>query len=83
MNRQGLFTSDQDLFTDSRTKGIVTGFALNQSLFFENFANAIIKMSQLSVLTGSEGEIRTKCSATNKNVKSLLTSVVEEVVEII
>ncbi|KAI4352754.1 hypothetical protein L6164_006975 [Bauhinia variegata] len=81
LNRQGLFTSDQDLFTDPRTKPIVQSFALNQTLFFEKFANAMIKMSQLSVLTGNQGEIRSKCSVTNS--KSLITStVVEEVGEI-
>nr|ADP37430.1 alkaline leaf peroxidase [Cynara cardunculus var. scolymus] len=67
MNRQGLFTSDQDLYTDSRTRGIVTNFAINQTLFFQNFVNAMIKMSQLSVLTGTQGEIRANCSRRNGN----------------
>ena len=52
MNRQGLFTSDQDLYTDSRTKGIVKSFAVNETLFFEKFVLSMIKMGQLSVLTG-------------------------------
>ena len=65
MNRQGLFTSDQDLFTDNRTRGIVTSFAANQTLFFENFVIAMIKMGQLNVLTGTQGEIRANCSLTN------------------
>jgi peroxidase len=67
MNRQGLFTSDQDLYTDSRTRGIVTSFAINQSLFFERFVDAMIKMSQLSVLTGNQGEIRANCSVRNSD----------------
>ncbi|GAB4845177.1 Peroxidase 12 [Ancistrocladus abbreviatus] len=65
MNRQGLFTSDQDLYMDKRTKGIVTSFALDQALFFEKFVLAMIKMGQLSVLTGTQGEIRANCSAIN------------------
>ncbi|KNA09076.1 hypothetical protein SOVF_156890 [Spinacia oleracea] len=65
MNHQGLFTSDQTLYTDSRTKAIVTSFATNQNLFFEKFIDAMVKMSQLSVLTGTQGEIRTNCSARN------------------
>lgn len=65
MNRQGLFTSDQDLYTDSRTRPIVTAFAINQTLFFEEFVTSMIKMSQLNVLTGSQGEIRANCSARN------------------
>lgn len=67
MNRQGLFTSDQDLYTDRRTRGIVTNFAINQTLFFQEFVNSMIKMSQLSVLTGNQGEIRANCSRRNAN----------------
>ncbi|KAH9611339.1 hypothetical protein KSS87_016533 [Heliosperma pusillum] len=67
MNRQGLFTSDQTLYTDPRTRGIVTSFAVNQSLFFEKFVIAMLKMGQLSVLTGGQGEIRANCSARNGN----------------
>jgi peroxidase len=77
MNRQGLFTSDQDLYTDSRTKDIVKSFAVDEELFFEQFVKSMNKMGQLSVLTGSKGEIRADCSVRNAdNVK--LTSVVEE-----
>ncbi|KAG0463293.1 hypothetical protein HPP92_018797 [Vanilla planifolia] len=65
MNRQGLFTSDEDLYMDSRTKSLVTAFAINQSLFFDKFAYSMVKMGQLSVLTGVRGEIRANCSARN------------------
>ncbi|KAI3981559.1 hypothetical protein MKX01_007479 [Papaver californicum] len=65
MNRQGLFTSDQDLYTDSRTRPIVTSYVLYRSLFFERFVFSMIKMGQLSVLTGSQGEIRSNCSVRN------------------
>lgn len=74
MNRQGLFTSDQDLYTDKRTRGIVTSFAVNQTLFFEKFVDGMIKMGQLSVLTGRQGEIRSDCSVSNSN-NLLLSSV--------
>ncbi|XVF29838.1 hypothetical protein REPUB_Repub16aG0005400 [Reevesia pubescens] len=73
MNRQGLFTSDQDLYTDSRTRGI--------TLFFEKFVLSMIKMGQLSVLTGNNGEIRANCSVRNTDNMSYLVSVVEEEVE--
>ena len=65
VNRQGLFTSDQDLYTDLRTRGIVTSFATDQCLFFETFVIAMLKMGQLSVLTDNQGEIRLNCSARN------------------
>ena len=58
MNHQGLFTSDQDLFTDERTKGLVEAFARNQTLFFHKFIHAFVKMSQMDVLTQNQGEIR-------------------------
>ncbi|CAI9116487.1 OLC1v1017648C1 [Oldenlandia corymbosa var. corymbosa] len=67
MNRQTLFTSDQDMYTDSRTRGIVTSFAVNQTLFFERFVISMLKMGQLGVLTGSSGEIRANCSARNSD----------------
>ncbi|KAL9225602.1 hypothetical protein vseg_001507 [Gypsophila vaccaria] len=67
MNRQGLFTSDQTLYTDTRTRGIVESFAVNQTLFFEKFVIAMLKMGQLGVLTGGQGEIRANCSARNGN----------------
>ncbi|KAB1220798.1 Peroxidase 12 [Morella rubra] len=77
MFRQGLFISDQDLFMDSRTRDSVTGFALDEELFFEEFVNSMTKMGQLSVLTGKRGEIRANCSVRNsKNTK--LSYVVEE-----
>lgn len=81
MNHQGLFTSDQDLYTDKRTKDIVTNFAVNQSLFFEKFVAAMLKMGQLNVLTGTKGEIRANCSVRNKGSKSFLTSAVEGFLE--
>lgn len=77
VNRQGLFTSDQDLFTNAKTKGIVTSFANNQSLFYEKFVTAMLKMGQLGVLTGTQGEIRVNCSARNAK-KVDLWSVVDE-----
>ncbi|KAJ4965414.1 hypothetical protein NE237_017263 [Protea cynaroides] len=77
MNRQGLFTSDQDLYMDSRTKSIVKSFAINETLFYEKFVLAMIKMGQLSVLTGTQGEIRANCSALN-SAATFLSSVVDD-----
>ncbi|XP_027090556.1 peroxidase 12-like [Coffea arabica] len=78
VNRQGLFTSDQDLYTDSRTSDIVTSFASDEKLFFEKFVLAMQKMGQLSVLTGGQGEIRANCSVRNSDNKSYVSSVVED-----
>ena len=77
INRQGLFTSDQDLLRDLRTQPFVRLFALSQTAFFEQFAYSMVKMGQLSVLTGTQGEIRMNCSATNPP-KPALWSVVDD-----
>ncbi|KAJ8620015.1 hypothetical protein MRB53_028544 [Persea americana] len=77
MNRQGLFTSDQDLYSNKTTRPIVTKFAINETAFFEQFALSMVKMGQLSVLTGTQGEIRANCSARN-SARSALWSVVDD-----
>uniref|UniRef100_A0A0E0JTZ3 Peroxidase n=1 Tax=Oryza punctata TaxID=4537 RepID=A0A0E0JTZ3_ORYPU len=65
LNRQGLFTSDQVLFSDGRTRGLVAKFAVDQKAFFRRFSFSMVKMSQIQVLTGVQGEIRANCSVRN------------------
>ncbi|KAF8646824.1 hypothetical protein HU200_065624 [Digitaria exilis] len=65
VNREGLFTSDQDLFTNPATRNLVARFAQSQKAFFDQFAFSMVKMGQIKVLTGSQGQIRTNCSARN------------------
>ncbi|KAF8411602.1 hypothetical protein HHK36_004159 [Tetracentron sinense] len=77
VNRQGLFTSDQDLYTDGRTRPIVESFANNQKLFFENFVYSMVKMGQLSLLTGKHGEVRANCSVRNSD-GPYISSVVDD-----
>ncbi|KAL8215580.1 hypothetical protein R6Q57_022417 [Mikania cordata] len=76
MNKQGVITSDQDLYTDKRTRTVVTSFAVNQTLFFEKFVDVMVKMGQMEVLTGTQGEIRNTCSKQNSN-GSVISTVVE------
>ncbi|KAL5228964.1 hypothetical protein ABZP36_017229 [Zizania latifolia] len=80
LNRQGLFTSDQDLFVNATTKPLVTKFAVDQSAFFDQFVYSIVKMGQIEVLTGSQGQIRANCSVRNPGA-GLPWSAVETVVE--
>ena len=77
LNQQGVFTSDQDLASDPRTKEIVNSFASNEKLFFEKFANAFVKTSQLEVITGNNGEVRKTCFASNNGISSMVEEVVE------
>jgi len=61
LNHQGMFTSDQDLASHPKTKKIVNLFASHQKEFFNKFANAFVKVSQLDILTRNQGEIRKSC----------------------
>jgi len=74
----GLFQSDQELFssTGSDTIDIVNSFSSNQTLFFEAFKASMIKMGNIGVLTGTQGEIRTHCNFVN--TVSLATKVTKE-----
>jgi peroxidase len=66
LNREGLFTSDQDLLTNTTTRPIVTKFAVDQGAFFDQFVYSYVKMGQINVLTGSsQGQIRANCSVRN------------------
>ncbi|KAH7532329.1 hypothetical protein FEM48_Zijuj04G0008300 [Ziziphus jujuba var. spinosa] len=64
---KGLLKSDQVLFSDegADTVEFVNKFSANQSSFFESFADSMIKMGNISPLTGSDGEIRANCRRIN------------------
>ncbi|XP_019194366.1 PREDICTED: peroxidase 27-like [Ipomoea nil] len=64
--RRGLFESDAALLTNSVTKAYVQQ-QLNPSTatFFEDFADSMVKMGKIGVLTGKAGEIRKICSRIN------------------
>ena len=78
--QNGLLQSDQELFntTGADTIAIVNSFSSNQTLFFEVFAAAMIKMGNVGVLTGSQGEVRTQCNFVNSNSSGLATVVTKE-----
>ncbi|VFQ79512.1 unnamed protein product [Cuscuta campestris] len=63
--QKGVFHSDQELFNGGSTDSIVNTYSSNPSTFASEFANAMLKMSNLNPLTGSNGEIRKKCGSTN------------------
>ncbi|KAI3794125.1 hypothetical protein L1987_36752 [Smallanthus sonchifolius] len=62
---QGLFTSDQVLFTDSRSKPTVTSWASSSQAFNNAFISAMTKLGRVGVKTGQNGNIRQDCSAFN------------------
>ncbi|XP_059064392.1 peroxidase 73-like [Cryptomeria japonica] len=65
LNGKGLFTSDEVLFTDGRSKQTVQLYAKNVSAFNQGFINAITNMGRIGVKVGNQGQIRKDCSAFN------------------
>ncbi|GAY68120.1 hypothetical protein CUMW_261700 [Citrus unshiu] len=65
VNNKGVFHSDQQLFNGGSTDSQVTTYSTNIGTFYADFANAMVKMGNLSPLTGTEGQIRTNCRKIN------------------
>jgi peroxidase len=65
--RRGLFRSDAALLTDDTTRDYVQRVATGKfdAEFFKDFSESMIKMGNVGVLTGDEGEIRKKCYVLN------------------
>lgn len=56
------FHSDYTLLTDKEALGHVHEYADNATLWNEDFADSMVKLSKLSMPAGSKGGIRKKCS---------------------
>lgn len=65
VSKRGLLHSDQQLFNGGSTDSIVQSFSNNPGYFRSDFATAMIKMGDISPLTGSQGEIRKNCRRAN------------------
>nr|XP_027095531.1 lignin-forming anionic peroxidase-like [Coffea arabica] len=65
VQKKGLLISDQTLFNGSSTDNFVTEYSQNPQTFSSDFSAAMIKMGDLSPLTGQDGIIRRVCSAIN------------------
>lgn len=65
VQKKGLLESDQVLFSGGSTDSIVKEYSKSTSNFASDFASAMIKMSEIDLLTGSSGQIRKLCSVVN------------------
>lgn len=65
VNQKGLLHSDQQLFSGGSTNALVQTYTQNPKRFTSDFVAAMIKMGDISPLTGSNGEIRKNCRKTN------------------
>ncbi|CAL9080696.1 unnamed protein product [Musa textilis] len=64
--RQGLLHSDQELFNNGSQDSLVRQYSTNAAAFSSDFAAAMVKMGNISPLTGTQGEIRLNCRKVNK-----------------
>ncbi|KAJ0430654.1 putative peroxidase [Helianthus annuus] len=71
---RGLLISDQVLFNGDSADSIVTEYVDNPATFGSDFAAAMVKMSEIEVLTGTSGIIRTVCNSTVVNGPVMLNS---------
>ncbi|KAL1549077.1 NAD(+) salvage pathway protein [Salvia divinorum] len=62
---KGLLHSDQQLFNNGSTDAQVRAYSTNSASFSNDFAAAMVKMTNLSPLTGTNGQIRRNCRRTN------------------
>ncbi|XP_027357199.1 peroxidase 44-like [Abrus precatorius] len=65
LRKRGVLHIDQELALDPLSKDMVANFAADGNSFQQKFANAMIKMGNIGVLVGSEGEIRKNCREFN------------------
>ncbi|XP_009775239.1 cationic peroxidase 1-like [Nicotiana tabacum] len=65
VKNKGILHSDQQLFSGGSTDSQVTTYSTRPITFAADFAKAIVKMGNLSPLTGTNGQIRTNCRKIN------------------
>lgn len=65
--KRGLLRSDQALFNGGSQDALVRQYSANPALFASDFANAMIKMGNISPLTGTAGQIRANCRVVNSS----------------
>ncbi|KAK9027988.1 hypothetical protein V6N11_067804 [Hibiscus sabdariffa] len=64
--RRGLFQSDAALLDDPETKAyVILQSSTKGSTFAKDFAESMVKMGRIGVLTGNQGEIRKHCAFVN------------------
>ncbi|KAG2550432.1 hypothetical protein PVAP13_9KG341300 [Panicum virgatum] len=63
--RRGVLPCDQNLYKDGSTRWIVDLLANDAGLFTSLFPQALVKLSEVNVLTGTQGEIRKVCNRFN------------------
>lgn len=67
LKNKGLLLVDQQLTSNPETLSFVEKMANNGTYFHEQFAKAVVLMSENNPLTGDQGEVRKDCRFVNTN----------------
>ncbi|XP_020550076.1 peroxidase 4-like [Sesamum indicum] len=65
INKKGLLHSDQVLYNGGSTDSLIESYSKKPEAFNDDFVAAMIRMGDISPLTGSNGEIRKNCRRAN------------------
>ncbi|KAL2233649.1 peroxidase 39-like [Sesamum indicum] len=65
LNNRALLESDHNLAQEPHAHKIMEKYAIDQQGWIAKFTSAIIKMGEIEVLTGNQGQIRKQCRAVN------------------
>lgn len=63
--KMGLLSTDQMLYSDSRTAPLVTALTLQSSVFRHQFAASMVKLGNIQDYDDDDGEIRVNCNCVN------------------
>lgn len=63
--KKSLLHSDQELFNGGAADAQVREYVGSQSAFFADFVEGMVKMGDVTPLTGSNGQIRKNCRRVN------------------
>ncbi|KAJ8899816.1 hypothetical protein K2173_019517 [Erythroxylum novogranatense] len=67
LNHKGLLKLDQELASDPLTLPFIQKMAADNTYFHDQFARAVLLLSESNPLTGENGEIRKDCRYVNRN----------------
>ena len=65
LDGRGLLRTDAVLVQNATTRARVAAFAQSQDSFFGSWAGSFVRLTNLGVKTGSDGEVRRLCSSVN------------------
>lgn len=65
VGRRGLLYSDQEFFNNGTQDSLVTTYSRDNAAWRSDFAESMVKMGNISPLTGTQGEIRGNCRFRN------------------